>query len=88
MILEKHHHQRLFSITIGEMEQVLVLFRPRLSSTSDHGIQPLYHLLHLIPLLPNLGETAAVLVISVVDMAMEVVESVALSDVMEVEVVL
>ena len=68
------------------MEQVSVLFHPHLSSTSARDIQPQYHPLPLLPLIPNLEDTAAVLVLSVVDMVKEVAESVAVSDVVEVEV--
>ena len=77
----------LFSIYIGKMKQVSVLFCLHLSSTSDRGIQPLYHPLPLLPFLQNIEEKAAVLVLSVVEMATEVVDSVTVSDVLEVEVV-
>ena len=69
------------------MEQVSVSFRPRIPSTSYRDIQPLYNPLPMFPLLPNPEEKAAVLVLSVVEMATEVAESVSVSDVVEVEVV-
>ena len=69
------------------MEQVSVLFRPRLSSTCDYGIQPLYHPLPLITVIPNPEEMAEVLVLSVVEMEMELAELLVVSDVVEVEMV-
>ena len=80
----KTESPNIVSISIGEMEHVSVLLCPHLSSTFICGIQQLYHPLPLLPLLLDSEETAAVLVLSVVEMATEVAESVAVSDVVEV----
>ena len=69
------------------MEQVSFFFRLHISSTSARGIQLLYNPLPMLPLIPNPDKRTPGLVLPVVDMATKVAESVAVSDVVEVEVV-
>ena len=68
MVLEKNIHQRLFSIAIGKMEQISVLFLPHISFTSFCDITPPHNIIFLM-----MNRKDVVAVLSVVDVTTEVV---------------
>ena len=69
-------HQILFSIVIGEMEQISVLFLTHISSTSFGDIPPLNHTISIILNQRDMAE-----VIKVAEVAAEVVEAVVVTHV-------
>ena len=87
MIWEKHTCQRLFYIVIDKREHISVFSLPHINSTSFGGLTPLHHPIYMqlnrketaaaVPVVEVLAEVVeAVVVAHVVDMGVEVVETV------------